>query len=877
MTEPRLAVRLLRLFIPADARAEILGDLAERFARRKERHGERAARRWYRRQVVSFFLLAVRERVRALSRINLRSTSMIRPLLQDIRYAIRTLRRTPVFTVTAITTLAIGIGATTAVFSAVESVVLSPLPYANSDQLVRVYSSYRDDPDDREFNTAPDFLDFREQINAFETLATVYTYRETGVDFQTPAGPVRLRGLEISAKYFEVLGTPLMMGREFTREEEDGNSQLVILSYATWRDLMNEDPNIVGQSINLVGIPFTVVGVAPAGFQDPIVGLTDLWVPENLAPGGSNTRGNYFLSILGRLKRDATIEQARAQLDVITAALAQNDSRYPENQYAAVDPLLDDVVGSTRPILYLLLGGALLVLIIASVNVANLHLVRALARHRELALRAALGSGRGRLVMQLLVEGMVIAVLGGVTGTVAAMLGIRALLGISPDSLARANEIGFDPVVLLFALGVTGITGILFSLAPALRSSDLDVGDALRMSTRGTTGGVAGRRARAVLATGQVALALVLLSGAAILARNLWEQQRADLGFDERNIMSFEVNLPTVRYDVDARIRFHDELQDRLRALPGIENVGAVSKLPASGGFHFWWYEWPPVDGEETGDGIQVRVVEGDYFEALKIGLVAGRLLDERDVIDAPLAALLNVSAATHAFGDRDPLGRQIEAGGREWTVVGVVDDVAHEARGVFGRKIYFPHGQYADNRNWPLVQVVESTRPLGVIVDLVRTELARLDPQLALYRPLSLESMLAGERERERFATVLMGTFAVVALLLASTGLYGVLAYMVGQRTHEMGIRMALGAPAGHVRGLILRQVGLVIGGGVLVGLGLSLVAAQLLESLVFGINPRDPMTLGVVTVIIVLTAIAAGVLPARRATRVAPGQVLR
>jgi predicted permease len=640
---------------------------------------------------------------------------------------------------------------------------------------------------------------------------------------------------------------------------------------------MNEDPNIVGQSINLVGIPFTVVGVAPAGFQDPIVGLTDLWVPENLAPGGSNTRGNYFLSILGRLKRDATIEQARAQLDVITAALAQNDSRYPENQYAAVDPLLDDVVGSTRPILYLLLGGALLVLIIASVNVANLHLVRALARHRELALRAALGSGRGRLVMQLLVEGMVIAVLGGVTGTVAAMLGIRALLGISPDSLARANEIGFDPVVLLFALGVTGITGILFSLAPALRSSDLDVGDALRMSTRGTTGGVAGRRARAVLATGQVALALVLLSGAAILARNLWEQQRADLGFDERNIMSFEVNLPTVRYDVDARIRFHDELQDRLRALPGIENVGAVSKLPASGGFHFWWYEWPPVDGEETGDGIQVRVVEGDYFEALKIGLVAGRLLDERDVIDAPLAALLNVSAATHAFGDRDPLGRQIEAGGREWTVVGVVDDVAHEARGVFGRKIYFPHGQYADNRNWPLVQVVESTRPLGVIVDLVRTELARLDPQLALYRPLSLESMLAGERERERFATVLMGTFAVVALLLASTGLYGVLAYMVGQRTHEMGIRMALGAPAGHVRGLILRQVGLVIGGGVLVGLGLSLVAAQLLESLVFGINPRDPMTLGVVTVIIVLTAIAAGVLPARRATRVAPGQVLR
>jgi len=877
MTEPRLAVRILWIMLPRTLRAEFLGDLAERFARRRARYGAVAARRWYWRQVGWYVLFALRERFRMLTRLRWRREPMIGPLLQDVRYAQRTLRRTPIFAIATTATLAIGIGATTAVFSVVQSVVLTPLPYPHSDRLVRVYSSYRKDPTQREFNTAPDFLDFREQVQAFDGLASVYTYREVGVDYQTASGPVRLRALEISSGYFDVLATPLIRGREFTREEEGGNSQLAILSFAVWRDLLNSDPDIVGHTMTVADVPITVVGVAPAGFQDPIVGAVDLWIPENLAPGGSNNRGNYFLSILGRLRPNATLAQAQAQLDVITRAIAQSDSRYPEDQYAAVDPLLDDVIGSTRPVLFVLLGGAILVLIISCVNVANLYIVRGLGRHRELAVRTALGSGRRRLITQLLSEGMLVAVAGGLAGTVAAWIGVRALLRISPDSLARMTEIGFDPVVLLFALSITGITGLLFSLIPAFRSSDVHVTDALRDSSRGTTSGIAGHRARGILATGQVALALVLLAGASVLARNVWQQQRTNLGFDERNVTSFEINLPSARYDASARIRFQKELEDRLERLPGVESIGAVSKLPASGGYHFWFYDWPPAGDEETGASIQVRVVEGEYFQTLHIGLRTGRLLDDRDTQDAPRAVVLSASAVERAFPDRDPIGQVIDVAGRDWTVVGVVDDVAYEARGIFGRKVYLPHSQYGDNRNWTLVHVIKSSQPVGTVLELARRELNALDPQLVLYRPLTLESLLAGERARERFAAVLMVVFAGVALLLAATGLYGVLAYMVSQRTHEIGIRMALGARAAQVGALVMRQAAIVIGCGVTIGVGVSLIAVRLLESMVFNLNPRDPVTLLIVTAIVIVAAFVSGLVPALRASRVAPQAVLR
>ena len=877
MIEPRFAARLVRLIVPRANHAETLGDLAERFASRKQRDGISAAQRWYWRQVGWFFLLSLREKTYTISRIRMGNTQMIRQLLQDVRYAFRTLRRSPVFTLAAVITLALGIGATTAVFTVVESVVLSPLPYPASDELVRVYSSFRDRPDTREFNTVPDFLDFREEVDAFESLASVYTYREVGVDYQTSTGPIRLRVLEISSGYFEVLGRPPILGREFRRDEEQGGSQLAIVSHAVWQDLLNADRDVVGKTINLQDVPFTIVGVAAAGFRDPIVGYADFWVPENLALQGSNNRSNYYLSILGRLKTNATIDQARAQLDVITTALPERDSRYPETQFAAVDPLLEDVVGNTQPVLYLLLGGAVLVLVIACVNVANLYLVRGLARHREFAVRAAIGSGRKRLVMQLIAEGMLVAFIGGIAGTAAAALGVRALIGISPDSLARAEEISFDPVVLLFALVVTGVTGVLFSLVPAWRSSDVNLGAALRESTRGTTGGIAGQRLRNVLVTGQVALAVVLLAGAGILARNIWEQRRVDLGFEAGNVLSFEVNLPAARYDAGERVQFHTQLAENLRNVAGIHTVGATSKLPASGGYHFWWYDWPTVDGEETGAGIQVRVIDGEYFDALDVDVIAGRIFDDRDREDAQHAAVINQSAATYAFGEADPLGRTIQVGGREWRIVGVVEDVAYEARGVFGRKVYVPHAQYGDNRNWALVYVVQSSLPITTFVTLARSELNSLDPQLVLYRPLALETMLAGERARERFAAILMLIFAGVALSLAATGLYGVLAYMVGQRTHEIGIRMALGAPARGMVVLILRHVGVLVGVGVVTGIVMSLAASRLLDTMVYGINPRDPLTLVLVTGVVVVVGFVAGSLPARRAARVAPGHVLR
>jgi putative ABC transport system permease protein len=799
-------------------------------------------------------------------------------MMQDLRYAFRTLRRTPLFAMTAVGTLAVGVGATTAVFSVVESVVLSPLPYPDANQLVRIYSAWRDSDSRSEYNTAPDFLDLREQVDAFQSLASVYTYAEVGADVRTPNGPIRLRVVEVSAGYFGLLGSPPLMGREFTRDEENRDSRVAMLSYAVWRDLMGSDPEILGSSIDVFGEPYTVVGVAAAGLHDPLVGPVDVWIPEQLGPGDSNHRGNYYLSILGRLRPGISLAQAQAQLDVVTAGWVQEIPEYDDDQYAVADPLLDDVVGNTRPVLYVLLGGAALVLLIACVNVANLYVVRGLARHREMALRAALGSGRLRLITQLLAEGMVVAVAGGVTGTIVAWVAVRGLLGIRPDSLVRMDEITFDPVVWAFALAVTGVTGTVFSLVPAWRSSGVNVGHALRDASRGTTGGVAGQHARGVLATGQVALALVLLAGAGVLARNLWQQQRTDLGFEERDVLSFQANLPTARYDAAARARFHQDLQDRLATLPGVHAVGAISKLPASGGYHFWGYQWPQRENQdENRASIQVRVVEGKYFDALDINLVSGRLFDDRDDVEAPQVALLSTSAAEHAFGDSDPAGQTISVSGGDWIVVGVVADVAHEARGVFGRMVYLPHAQFADNRNWTLTQIVESTQPAGTLLGMVRAELARIDPDIVLYRPLTLDSMLAGERARDRLAAVLMIVFAAVALFLAATGLYGVLAYMVGNRTHEIGIRMALGARAGQVRGLVMRQAVFVIAGGVVVGLGVSLAAARLLESIVFEINPRDPVTLGAVTIVVVATALFAGFLPAARAARVPPGQVLR
>ncbi len=471
-----------------------------------------------------------------------------------------------------------------------------------------------------------------------------------------------------------------------------------------------------------------------------------------------------------------------------------------------------------------------------------------------------------------------IAAIGGAAGLAATVVGVRVLLAVSPESLARAEEVSFDPTLLGFTAAMTILTGLVFGVAPAWQSFKVDLNHILRDASRGSTGGLHGKRLRGALVSGQMALAVVLLVGAGLLIKSFVALQQLELGVDPENVATFEVNLPSARYsDAEQRIRFHQSFQDRIRTVSGVRAAGAVSKLPVSGEYHAWGYQWKTPDGMSDWESIQVRVVEGDYFDVLGIRLVEGRRFESGDRLDTSPVALLNRAAAEFAFRDREAVGEQISINGTPWTVVGVVEDVAHDHRGSFARKVYLPHSQYGNNRNWSLVQVVRTESPRPDLWDLAKVELAAIDPDLVLHNPESMTSVMAREIARDRFALTLMGVFAAVALALAAIGVYGVLSYLVSQRTSEIGIRMALGARASQVRSIVLGQAAALTGIGIVVGLAGAFGLSRLLDSMVFGVSVTDPVIFGSVAVGLGVIAIVAGYIPARRATRVDPMHALR
>ncbi len=799
---------------------------------------------------------------------------------RDVRHAVRTLAKQPSFTLVVAGTLALGIGATTAVFSVLNSVILSPLPYYQPDRLVRMYSAWEERPAAQEFMTAPDFVDFRDKVDAFEELAALYTYRETGFDLTGIGQPQRIRALRISSDYFDVYRTTPLLGRTFTREEELGSPRLVILSHHLWQEYTDSDGDIVGTSLTLDGSPYTVVGVMRPNFMDVVAGEVDVWFPQNLELGGSNHRHNFFLSVIGRLRPGVTLAQAQAELDVVNVNVQEEIGSTEEGQLARLYPLHEDVTGNAGVTLYVLMGAAALVLLIACVNVANLFLARGVARQKEFAIRAALGSGRGRLVTKLLTESLVLATLGGVAGLAFTYWGVKALLAVSPQSLARADEVSFDPMLLAFTGAVTLVTALMFGLAPAVQFTKVDLNRTIRDGSRGTTGGVRGRHVRAALVASQISLALILLVGAGILMKGFAVLQRVDLGIDPQNVATFEVHLPAGRYDqAERRVRFHQEFHQRLRSVAGVRAAGAVSKLPASGSYHTWGYRWQNADGELEGESIQVRVIQGDYFDALGIGLVKGRAFTDGDRADTRFVAIINQSAAQHAFGDGDPLGRQIGgvAGRQLWEVVGVARDVSHTSRGDFMRKVYLPHAQFGDDRNWALTQVVATTTRRDDIFDIARRELAAIDAELVVHKPQSMDNVMEREIAKERFSVTLMSIFAAIALTLAVIGIYGVLSYTVNQRTQEIGIRIALGAHAPHVRRIVAGQAAMLAAVGISVGLAAAYGLTRLLASMVFEVSVTDPAIFAVVPATLGAAALLAGYLPARRATRVDPMEALR
>jgi predicted permease len=722
----------------------------------------------------------------------------------------------------------------------------------------------------------PDFLDLRREAEGIEHLAAIYTYREAGRDLTDGDVPRRIQVLPTSAGYFEVWDISPLLGRSFTVEEERDDANVVILSYRLWQSHTGGDPDVLGTTIRLDGAAYSVVGVAPAGFVDVAGGDVDAWVPIDLREG-EYSRQNHFLSLIGRLERGISVAQGQSYVSAVNARIVEEYDEVEDTQLMRVVSMHEDVVGSTDTMLRILMGAAGLVLLIACVNVANLFLARSLGRRREIAIRSALGSGRGRLVRQFFAESLLVATLAGMAGLLVAHLGVRFLLSISPDAVARTQEVGLDARLLLFAAAVTVLTALLFGLVPALRGSRVDLTSDLREGSRGTAGGRKSTRIRTVLVATQVGLALVLLIGAGILIKSFTALQGQDFGFDSSDLLTFEVHLPDARYeDPVLRVGFHQEFHERLRAIPGVEAVAATSWLPAAGPYHDWGYRFEDADGELQWEGAQMRIIEGDYFETMGIPLLAGRTFNAGDGEDSPPVMIISETAARIASPDTDPIGQQFYSADTVRTVVGVVPDVAYDARGSRKSKVYIPHTEYGDDRNWALVQTVKTKSDLGVLPQ-IRRELDAIDPELVIYRARTMERVLGRHMESERFALTLMGIFAGVALLLAAIGVYGMLSYSVSQRTREFGIRMALGATTGAVRRRVLVEGAALAGTGLLTGLVGAFWLSQLMKSLVFGVSVTDPMIFGLVTLCLALVAMAAGYVPARRATRVTPMQALR
>lgn len=792
---------------------------------------------------------------------------------QDLRFAARTLRKSPGFALVVIITLALGIGGTTAVFSAVQAVLLAPLPYETPGQLVRLYQQDRDDVARRGFLTGAHVALVREHAAAFEDLAAIYTYRETGLDLVQEGRAERLRVLRVTSGYFDMLRAGALRGRSFDRADEAGTRRVVVLSEELWRRQFGGDPAIIGSKVLLNAEPYDVAGVAPAGIEDPLIGKVDAWLPYPLST--DTDEENHSLSAIARLRNGVTIEQARAELDGLNRSMAE---RWPHvREIVVIVPLKEDLVASSRGTLQLLLIAVGLLLLVACVNVANLFLVRSTGRVHEFAVRAALGSGGFRIARQLLVESLLLSALGGLLGLGLAIGGAQVLRALGRDAMPRLDEVGLDPVVLGFAALVTVATGIAFGMAPAVRFARVHPSGALREQSRSATGSRAQGRVRGALAAAQLALALTLLVGAGVLMASFVRLQQVDPGFRVSRVLTFDVSLPSARYDGPQRAAFQEALARRLETIPGVTAAGGTSHLPATGTYHSWGthIETGPLAGRQVPADVEHRTVSGHFFTALAIPLRAGRVFGAEDNPAAPLRAVVSAGFARVAFPGLpldQVIGQRIRTLGKPRVIVGVAGDVALDARDAPSIMVYHAHAQGASDRNWALTQVVAADLPPEQLLGAVRSELAALDPQLVVYRPAPMAEVVGRGVSRERFALVLMVAFAVVALLLAALGLYGVLAYSVRQRTQEIGIRMALGASAGQVRALVLRQAAAVAGAGLAVGFGGALLLARGLSSFLFRSSPWDPRVLGATMLLLTIVAFLASWLPAWRASRVEP-----
>jgi putative ABC transport system permease protein len=806
-------------------------------------------------------------------------------LAHDLRQAVRGMRSSPGATLTAVAALAIGIGANTAIFSVVDAVLLRPLPFAEPDRLFMVWQNDTNRHTEREWVSPANFLDWRRDSRAFSSLAA---FSESGFNLTGSGEPERLDGQRVSASLFPLLGVGAALGRSFLSEEDQaGAARVVILSDGLWRRRFGADPAIVGRSILLDGESVAVVGVMPPRFRFPGE-EDDLWVPLAFDGKEAARRRSLMLRVVGRLAPGVTAGEARAEMETIARRL---ERAYPEanaGMGATLVGLQDQMVGDARAALYVLLAAVGAVLLIACANVASILMTRAAARGRDLAIRAALGASRARLVRQLLTESVLLALLGGALGILLALWGIDVLQAGIPADIPRFSRIGLDPRVLVFTLGVSLLTGLLFGVLPALGASRPDLNEALRDGVRGTSG-PARSRARAALVVAEVALALVLLIGAGLLIRSFANVRGLNPGFLPENLLTLRMDLPEKKYgDLGARSAFYREILDRVGGIPGVRDAGLVTFLPLTfvGGSFAFQVEGRPIPPAGQEPFTVYRVVSPGLFGAMGIPLLRGRTFTDADDVRTPLVAIIGDTMARQVFPGQDPVGRRILFGvgpqgpDAQWvTIVGVAGDVRQFDLDSDPRPaVYVPYAQ--ETLFWfaprDLVVRAAGTEPLALAAA-VRATIRSVDPNQPISSVRTMDDVVSEASARRRFSALLLGVFAAAALILAAVGVYGVVACSVEQRTREIGIRMALGARRRQVFGLVVGQAARLALLGVALGLAGSLALTRLLGSLLFGVTPTDPLTFVLTALVLPTCAVVACLVPARRATRLDPMVALR
>jgi predicted permease len=804
-------------------------------------------------------------------------------LWQDLRYGLRTLLKNPGFTIIAVVALALGIGANSAIFSVVNAVLLRPLPFKNPEQLVMVWENATHLGFPKNTPSPPNFLDWQRQNTVFTGMAAISerSFNLTGV-----GEPERLDGRRVSANLFDLLGVPALLGRTFVPDDDRPGTHVVLLSYSLWQRRFGSDPNVIGRAVTLNGESYTVIGVLPRSVHLPGYGNWNdqVWVPIAFNNEEITERGNHFLDVIARIKPAITLKQAQAQMETIAARLAKEYPRYNTRIGATVTPLHEELVGDMKPALLILLGAVGLVLLIACTNVANLLLARTAAREKEIALRLALGASRSRLTRQFLTESVLLALLGGCFGLLLALAGVHVLKTFVPATILQIQAINIDARVLVFTALIALLTGIVFGLAPATHSSHSNLNDSLKEGGRDSAVGKKGNRIRGLLVIAEVAVSFILLIGAGLLINSFLHLRNLDPGFRTDHLLTMKVDLSELKYpDGERRSVFFDEVLRSVRALPGVQSVAVAGNLPFTynGDSMGIAVEGIPDSPPDQWPDVIYRAVGPGYFSTMGIPMIRGRDFTDQDKVDSKSVVVISEKTAQHYWPGQDPIGKRLKPGATTsnapWReVIGVVKDVRqNDFIAQPKMQMYFTYRQLKDLAANALV-VRTSVEPMS-LASSIRNAIWAVDKDQPVANIDTMDHIVSEAIARQRFSMLLLGIFAGLALVLAAVGIYGVMSYSVAQRTHEIGIRMALGARRADVLQMTVKQGLKLVGAGMMLGLVAAFLLTRVLASLLYGISATDPITFVGISLVLLAVAILASYIPALRATKVDPIIALR